>query len=233
MGYPIQYKRLFGVQRTHYYGVNDILVRTLRRLTAEEMEKLPENKQHLARMRVLEYLNWWNQGETAYILLAPWRPILKKTYGEGKEKERQERQNKLAYPDACIQIRERASWLEFDNSTKTIENDEKKKDPSKRGTTIEDKLVQYIETLGPIQNKDPIIWVAASPSRIENIQKCWEKVKRSERVKSIQEKAKRAKGNFFFPEMHFCLIGEEQNILSNTPNNTLNDTLSNFESKIT
>ena len=226
LGHPINYKRLSGVQRTHYYGVNDILVRTLRRLTVEEMDRLPEGKKHLARMRVLERLGWWNQGETAHIMLAPWRPKLEKTYGKGKEKERLERQKRLAYPDARIEIDGRGAWLEYDNTTETIEDKEseeknsplKKKDPSDRRTTIEEKLIQYIKTVGPIQNKDPIIWITLSPLRCDNMRRCWEKVKRSEEVEKIRKKTR----SFFYPEMHFCLPGGELNILLITPNETLN-----------
>lgn len=215
LGHPINYKRLSGVQRTHYYGVNDILVRTLRRLTAEEMDRLPEGKKHLARMQVLERLGWWNQGETAHIMLALWRPKLEKAY-KGREKERLERQKRLAYPDARIEIDGKGVWLEYDNTTETIENKEekhngslKKKDPSDRRTTIEDKLIQYIKTVGPIQNKDPIIWVTTSPIRCENMRSCWEKVKQSEEVERMRKKTR----SFFYPEMYFCVPGDEQNIL--------------------
>ncbi|GGE16161.1 hypothetical protein GCM10011571_17250 [Marinithermofilum abyssi] len=209
LGYPIHYKRLTGVQRTHYYGVNDILVRTLRRLTAEEEVRLPEDRKQMARMQVLERLGWWNQGETAQILLASWRPKLEKKYGKGKEKERLERQSKLAYPDARIEIDGKGFWLEYDNQTETIKNN-KRRDPYKKITTIEDKMVRYIETMGPIQNKEPIIWVTPSTVRRDNIQKCWDKIKKSSKVQQIQLQAKDL---FFYPEMHFCTLGEEQQML--------------------
>lgn len=185
---PVFLKKHTGRQAVHYYGVNDILVRTLTRLIEEESQGQDEHP--MARVRAWERLQWLNSREAVEVLEVAWEPILE----DQKKKDQKEFRTDWIHPDGRIIVDGKAFWLEYDNMTEQIRNPE----GAGKATTIEDKMARYVFSMTPIQNTDPVIWVTLSSVRRDN-------------MKEVYEEMKEAYPDM--PQMIFCSPGEEQSIL--------------------
>lgn len=185
---PVYLKKHTGRQAVHYFGVNDVLVRTLTRLIEQESQGQEDHP--MARVRAWERLQWLNSREAVEILEMAWAPILE----DQKKKDQKEFRTDWIHPDGRIIIDGKAYWLEYDNMTEQIRNPE----GTGRATTIEDKMARYLFSMSPIQNTDPVIWITPSPLRRDNMKKVYEEIKEE---------------NSEMPEMIFCSPGEEQSIL--------------------
>lgn len=185
---PVYLKKHTGRQAVHYYGVNDILVRTLTRLIEQESHGQEEHP--MARVRAWERLQWLNSREAVEILEMTWAPILE----DQKKKDQKEFRTDWIHPDGRIIVDGKAFWLEYDNMTEQIRNPE----GTGKATTIEDKMARYLFSMSPIQNTDPVIWITPSPVRRDNMKEVYEELKEA------------------YPDMSkmiFCSPGEEQSIL--------------------
>ncbi|GGE28684.1 hypothetical protein GCM10011571_33500 [Marinithermofilum abyssi] len=191
VGHPVYLKKLTGRQKVHYYGVNDILVRTLQHLIKEEGGE----KDSMAQLQAWDRLQWLNSQEAVEIINQAWTPILENR----KKKEEKETKQDLIHPDSRIVLDGQGFWLEYDNGTEQIGEPDSEPDSEGKVTTIYDKMWRYLLTLIPIENHDPIIWVTPSPIRRDNMKHTWEKVKEESSYKT-------------YPEMYFCTPGEEQTI---------------------
>lgn len=183
---PVYLKKHTGRQAVHYYGVNDVLVRTLNQLIEKEGPEDP-----MARVRAWERLQWFNSREAVEILDHAWIPILENE----KKKDQKEFKMDLIHPDGRIIVDGKPRWIEYDNMTEQMRNPE---GDGKQATTIEDKMGRYLFSLVPIQNTDPVIWITPSPVRRDNMRALWEE------MREIDPE---------IPDMYFCIPGEEQSIL--------------------
>lgn len=221
IGRKINYKPLTGSQKTHFYGINDVLIRTIERLIEKEKQRIksdiPEDRQKiLARERVFEYVQWFNTQETHEIIAHAWSAILNPERWKGKESDRERLIDDLVFPDARLVIGDKACWIEYDNMTENIKPDplRPKALDSPNQTYIYDKFIKYINTLGPIKNHDTVIWITPSEKRKQNMQQCWEEVKNSAIVQKKRQQVERMGGRFFLPTMLFFIPGEEQHFIT-------------------
>ncbi|SDY82664.1 hypothetical protein [Thermoactinomyces sp. DSM 45892] len=210
IGEKISSKQLTDFQRGHFYGINEILIRSLNRITEEETGP------H-ARSSALDKMQWLNTAQTTDLILYLWKKKLEPAKWKGKEQERQEFIEGLVYPDARLTIKGKPAWIEYDNSSEQIGNSEM--ETKYHLTTIENKLNRYIDTLGPIGNRDSVVWVIASPTRRDNIRMCWKSIVNSEDIWKKKKKVEQMGGSFFVPEMYFCLPEEEQQLFRQLENN--------------
>lgn len=215
IGRKINYTPLTGNQKSHYYGINDILVRTLDCLIEREYRRLKndlleDKKTALARAHALEKVQWFNTQETSEIIYGLWEPHLNLL----KSKEDQAKViNSLVFPDARLAIEDQAYWIEYDNLTENIKPDPNRpkalENPNQ--TYIWDKMIKYINTMGPIGNTDVVIWIIPSETRRQNIEQCWEEVKNSAYIQKKRQQVEEMGRKFFFPTMYFFTPGQEQN----------------------
>jgi hypothetical protein len=96
---------------------------------------------------------------------------------------------RLIRPDARAVINRTAFWIEFDNSTE-------------RTRKLERKFYEYVHALTLVQNKDPVVWVAANRNRKEYLANQWEAVKKVNYEDRVD-----------IPEMCFFVEGEELSFL--------------------
>ncbi len=190
VGHPIYFKKHTGKQQVHYYGLNDILVRTLKQVIEDESR----DDELEARVTAWERLQWLNTQETAIVIEQAWAPLLEKDTA----KEQKETRKDLIHPDARLLIDGRPFWIEYDDGSERLRSPEEEPDYSL--TTIEDKMGRYLFSLTPIQNKDPVVWVTPSPIRRDNMRDLWEEICCSQPHEDV-------------PNMYFFTPGEEQSIL--------------------
>lgn len=220
IGRKINYKPLSGSQKTHFYGINDVLIRTIERLIEKENQliksDMPEDRRKmLARERVFERIQWFNTQETHEIIEHAWSAILNPDRWKGKERDREKLIDDLIFPDARLVIEDRAAWIEYDNLTENIKPDPnrpKALEPPNQ-TYIRDKFIKYINTMGPIKNRDIVIWIIPSEKRKQNMQQCWEEVQNSAIVQKKRQQVEQMGDKFFLPTMRFFVPGEEQQFL--------------------
>ncbi|MBH8608741.1 hypothetical protein [Thermoactinomyces sp. CICC 10521] len=220
IGRKINYSPLTGNQKAHFYGINDILVRTLEYLIDREYQRLndewpDDKKKEMARAYALEKVQWFNTQETSEIIEYAWASILDPNRWKGKEKDRQKLIDDLIFPDARLILEDRAYWIEYDNMTENIKPDPNRPKVLEKPnqTYVWDKFIKYINTMGPIGNRDIVIWVTPSEKRKQNMEQCWVEVKNSVTVQKKRQQVEQMGGKFFLPTMCFFTPGEEQNFL--------------------
>lgn len=194
-GRKIPYYPYTGAQDGHFVGINNILMRLIQKIG------LPAFKAST---------QWLFTSETRDYLKKPWSKLLQYWIQEGdiSEEDATEMLHQLPEPDARLTMALMSFWLEFDNDTESPEK-------------LREKLDDYIATLVPLQNRDPIIWVvtAKNPARRFELEKLWKEVQQWPE----QEQRKEQYGeHFFFPEMYFFTEGEETELLAAAAGKTEN-----------
>jgi DNA-binding MarR family transcriptional regulator len=144
--------------------------------------------------QAIEHLTWYNTKETKRILFTPWREAMRDTMNSDQLKQMYD---EMIEPDSRLLIGDFGLWLEYDNDT---EKDWK----------VKRKFDQLIEALVPIQNKDPVIWVAPTEKRRKQLQIWWEEVQNKP---SHQKNLAEHPDDFYFPPMYFFVAGEETETL--------------------
>lgn len=177
---PVKAEEVSQIKWGHYLGVNDILVRLIRRISPEGRINLNE---------VMRRLKWGNEWSATDFLFRSMEVIYQEEWKRNPKKAREERRE-IIRPDAYIVLDGILYWIEFDNDTEA---------PRK----IEKKLKEYILTLNRIDNRSPVVWVAKSKERSDELRDIWEY---TQETFQSEEGEKRIS---FIPEMYFFDSGCE------------------------
>jgi hypothetical protein len=172
-----------GKQARHFTGINDIMTRLINRIGLESFKEETE---------------WQFTGEARDTIQREWAELLLERNVTADQIRGTISQ--LPEPDARVTIGSQSFWLEFDNATEA---------PS----IIKEKLDDYIWSMVPIQNRDPIIWVVTKrfPNRAERFRQLWQEVQHHPKQ---QERFNQYVDRFFFPQMFFLIEGSETEILA-------------------
>lgn len=100
-------------------------------------------------------------------------------------KDQRRAKDRMISPDARIFLYGKTVWGEYDNA-------------SKSKAEIKYQYRNYIMSLIPIQNRDPVIWVVRGRRRKDNMIRWWEEVKQEDQFR-----------NRPLPDFHFFNPGEE------------------------
>lgn len=174
-------------QWKHYLGLNDILVRLIQAV------KDPQEQEQDFMHTVLNRIKWHNTWAATDFLFRSMELMYQEKWKKDPKKARDERKE-IIHPDAYLIFDEIARWIEYDNDTEAPR-------------IIEKKLREYVKTLNRVDNHDPVIWVAPTEKRKNELKDIWEYIQGTFDV--VENGTIEENQVSFLPEMYFFQAGEE------------------------
>lgn len=145
--------------------------------------------------QVKKYCTWWTTKGAKQEIFDLWQIMEQWDHETAKEEFKT-----MLSPDARFRAANQHYWVEYDNDTK------------ERGA-IWEQYELYICKLLPINNNDPVIWVAKDATRRDELKKWWELYKQNPPITpELQDVIARIESRgeqLRLPEMHFFAPGEE------------------------
>jgi hypothetical protein len=144
---------------------------------------------------IKRYCQWWNSRGAKQVIMDQWSQM----EGWGADQLMEESKTFLS-PDARFATPGFESWIEFDNDTKD-EN------------LIRGQCQLYILKLVPVENHDPVVWVAKTPRRRDELKRWWEKYRTNIPItppmRQMLDLLDARGKQFYVPDMYFFAQGEE------------------------
>lgn len=144
---------------------------------------------------VKKYCKWWNTRGAKQELLNQWQQMEAWDLDQLAEEAKT-----FLSPDARFAVSGQPSWLEFDNDTKD-EN------------LIRGQFQLYLLKLIPVENHDPVVWIAKDEQRRDELKRWWEKyssnVPGTPEINQMLNLLEARGKKFYLPKMYFFAPNEE------------------------
>jgi predicted transcriptional regulator len=143
--YTSSYEELDIAQREHFRGLNEILVRLIRKMGRQE---------------IIQHAEWYNTKDAFQELIRIWEWYRQSDWIDDP-KLRKEHLKKLARPDGLLILNDQRAWIEYDTG-------------SEDAPQLEDKYKRWANSLVPFNIQDPVVWITPKESRTKKLAALWE-----------------------------------------------------------